>query len=57
MELIPFCPLMSVDKVRSILKNADMDLEGYEENGSLVILDSFRGYFGSGSNILPLIKV
>jgi hypothetical protein len=47
---------MSVNKVRSILKNADMDLEGYED-GSLVILDSFRGYFGSGSNILPLIKV
>ena len=34
-----------------------MDLEGYEKNGSLVILDSIRGYFGSDSDILLLIKV
>lgn len=58
MELILFLSTyQSVNQVRDILKNADMDLEGYEENGSLVILDSTRGYFGSESDILLLVKV
>jgi hypothetical protein len=56
MELFIFFHLRILLRVRSIL-NANVDLEGYEENGSLEILDSIRGYFGSDSDILLLIKV
>lgn len=58
MELILFLSTyQSVDKIRSILRDLDLDLEGYEKNGSLVILDSAKGYFGSNSDNLLLIKV
>jgi len=47
----------SVVKVRSLLRDVDLDVTKYEGNGSLVIFDSVRGYFGSDSDILALIKV
>jgi hypothetical protein len=58
MELILFLSTyQSVNQVRSILKDIGLDLAGYEQNGSLVILDSARGFFGADSEILLLIKV
>jgi hypothetical protein len=47
----------SVDSVRRFLRTIDLDVIGYEENGSLIILDSVRGYFGSESDVLSLVKV
>jgi hypothetical protein len=47
----------SVDSVRRTLRAADLDVTGYEEDGSLIIMDSVGGYFGSESDILTLIKV
>jgi len=43
--------------IRSLLREIDLDVARYEENGSLVILDSVRGYFGSDSDLLALIKI
>src|ERR1700757_461025 len=40
----------SVDSVRRTLRTMDLDVAKYEENGSLVIVDSVRGYFGSESD-------
>jgi hypothetical protein len=58
MELVLFLSTyQSVNQVRRILKDNDLDLAGYEQNGSLVILDSARGYFGSDSDTLVLIKI
>lgn len=47
----------NVMKVRSLLKDIDLDVAKYEGNGSLVILDSVTGYFGSDSDILALVKI
>ena len=47
----------SVTKVRGLLREIDLDVARCEGNGSLVILDSVRGYFGSDSDILALIKI
>lgn len=47
----------NVMKVRSLLRYIDLDAAKYEENGSLVILDSVIGYFGSDSDVLALIKI
>lgn len=47
----------NVDRVRRTLRDVDLDVARYEENGSLVILDSVRGYFGSDSDILSQIKI
>jgi len=57
-ELVLFLSTyQNVDQVRSILKNIDLDLTRYEQNGSLVILDSARRYFGSDADTLLLIKL
>jgi MEDS: MEthanogen/methylotroph, DcmR Sensory domain len=47
----------SVDSVRRTLRTMDLDVAKYEENGSLVIVDSVRGYFGSESDVLSFVKV
>lgn len=47
----------NVMKVRSLLRDIDLDVARYEENGSLVILDSVTGYFGSDSDVFALIKI
>jgi hypothetical protein len=47
----------NVMKVRNLLKDIYLDVAKYEGNGSLVILDSVTGYFGSDSDILALIKI
>lgn len=58
MELILFLSTyQSVNQIKSVLRDTDLDLAGYEENSSLVILDSVKGYFGSDSDILALVKV
>jgi hypothetical protein len=44
-------------KVRSLLRDVDLDVARYEGNGSMVIIDSVTGYFGSDSDILALIKI
>jgi DcmR-like sensory protein len=58
MEFILFLSTyQNVMKVRSLLRDIDLDVAKYEENGSLVILDSVTGYFGSDSDVLALIKI
>jgi hypothetical protein len=58
MELILFLSrYQSVNQIKSVHRDTDLDLAGYEENSSLVILDSVKGYFGSDSDILALVKV
>ncbi|HEY5630729.1 MAG TPA: MEDS domain-containing protein [Nitrososphaeraceae archaeon] len=47
----------NVTKVKDLLGGVDLDAAKYEENGSLVILDSVRGYFGSESDVLALMKI
>lgn len=47
----------NVTKVKNLLGDVDLNVAKYEENGSLVILDSVRGYFGSESDVLALIKI
>jgi hypothetical protein len=47
----------SVDSVRRTLRSIDLDVTRYEEDGSLVIVDSVRGYFGSESDVLSFVKV
>ncbi len=58
MELILFLSTyQSVNQVRSILRHDGLDLARCEENGSLVILDSARGYFGPESDILLFLRI
>ena len=47
----------NVDSVRRTLRAVDVDVIRCEQDGSLVILDSVRGYFGSESDVLSLVKV
>jgi hypothetical protein len=47
----------SVDSVRRTLRAADVDVTSFEENGSLVIVDSVIGYFGSQSDVQSFVKV
>lgn len=47
----------SVDSVRRTLRSIDLDVTRYEEEGSIVIVDSVRGYFGSESDVLSFVKV
>lgn len=58
MELILFLSTyQSVNRVGSVLGDTGLDLVKYEENGSLVILDSARGYFGPESDILLFLRI
>lgn len=47
----------SVNCVRRNLREVDLDVAKCEENGSLVIIDSVRGYFGSEADVLCLVKI
>jgi DcmR-like sensory protein len=47
----------SVNCVRRNLREVDLDVAKYEEDGSLVIIDSVRGYFGSEADVLCLVKI
>ena len=47
----------SVNCVRHNLRDVDLDVAKCEEDGSLVIIDSVRGYFGSEADVLCLIKI
>jgi DcmR-like sensory protein len=58
MELVLFLSTyQSVNQVRYILKDKGLDIAQYERNGSLVILDSARGYFGPESDILLFLRI
>jgi hypothetical protein len=47
----------SVNCVRHNLRDVDLDVANCEEDGSLVIIDSVRGYFGSEADVLCLVKI
>jgi DcmR-like sensory protein len=47
----------NVNCVRHNLREVDLDVAKYEEDGSLVIIDSVRGYFGSEVDVLCLVKI
>src|SRR5256885_5535370 len=47
----------NIEHVRHILRDADVAAARYEGNGSLVIVDSVKGYFGSETDVLCLIKI
>ena len=47
----------NVHSVRDTLRDVDVDVTKFEQNGSLVILDSVRSYFGSEFDILSTIKI
>ena len=47
----------NVNCVRHNLRDVDLDVAKCEEDGSLVIIDSVRGYFGSESDVLCLVKI
>jgi MEDS: MEthanogen/methylotroph, DcmR Sensory domain len=47
----------SVNCVRRNLRDVDLDVAKCEEDGSLVIIDSVRGYFGSEVDVLCLVKI
>ncbi|MGC1928558.1 MAG: MEDS domain-containing protein [Candidatus Nitrosopolaris sp.] len=47
----------SVNCVRRNLRGVDLDVAKCEEDGSLVIIDSVRGYFGSEVDVLCLVKI
>jgi hypothetical protein len=47
----------SVNCVRHNLRDVDLDVAKCEEDGSLVIIDSVRGYFGSEADVLCLVKI
>jgi len=45
------------NNVRDVLRDADVEVARYEGDGSLVIVDSVKGYFGSETDLLCLIKI
>ena len=47
----------SVNCVRHKLRDVGLDVAKCEEDGSLVIIDSVRGYFGSEADVLCLVKI
>lgn len=58
MELILFLSsYQSVNQVRSILRHNGLNLARYEGNGSIIILDTARGYFGPESDILLFLRI
>jgi hypothetical protein len=46
-----------IDHVRDVLRDADIEVARFEGDGSLVIVDSVKGYFGSEADVLCLIKI
>jgi hypothetical protein len=47
----------SVNCVRRNLRDVNLDVAKCEEDGSLVIIDYVRGYFGSEVDVLRLVKI
>lgn len=47
----------NVNCVRRNLRDVNLDVAKCEEDGSLVIIDSVRGYFGSEMDVLSLVKI
>lgn len=47
----------NIEYVRSILRDVDIEVARYEGDGSLVIVDSVKGYFGSETDVLCLVKI
>jgi hypothetical protein len=47
----------NVNCVRHNLRDVNLDVAKCEEDGSLVIIDSVRGYFGSEVDVLCLVKI
>ena len=47
----------TVNCVRRNLREVDLDIAKCEDDGSLVIIDSVRGYFGSELDVLCLVKI
>lgn len=47
----------NIHSVRDTLRDVDVDVTKFEQNGSLVILDSVRSYFGSEFDTLSTIKI
>jgi hypothetical protein len=47
----------NVHSFRNTLVDIDVDVNKFERDGSLVILDSVRSYFGSEFDILSTIKI
>jgi hypothetical protein len=47
----------NIDRIRDMLRAADVEVARYEGDGSLVIVDCVKGYFGSESDVLCLIKI
>jgi hypothetical protein len=57
-EIIVLLPTYeNVDSVRHTLTDIDVDVSKFEEDGSLVILDSVKGYFGSNYDISATIEM
>jgi MEDS: MEthanogen/methylotroph, DcmR Sensory domain len=57
-EIIHFLSTyQTIDNVRDLLRDADVEVARYEGDGSLVIVDCVKGYFGSETDVLCLIKI
>ena len=55
--ILPF--FETVETVRKILSeedNTNIDVRKYEKEGSLIIIDSLKGYFGNPKGIMPFVK-
>ena len=55
--ILPF--FETVETVRKTLSdedNTNIDVRKYEKEGSLIIIDSLKGYFGNPKGIMPFVK-
>ena len=56
-EIVVILPTYeNISSVRRTLTDNRLDVSRFEKDGSLVILDSVKGYFGSNSNILSIYE-
>jgi hypothetical protein len=56
-EIIVHLPTYEIiPSVRHVLTNTGLDVNRYEDDESLVIIDSVKGYFGSNPDILSIIE-
>jgi len=56
-EIILFLSTYQNVNCVSNLRDVDLDVAKCEEDCSLVIIDSVRGYFGSEADVLCLVKI
>jgi hypothetical protein len=57
-EIIVLLPTYeNIDPVRRTLTDINIDVNKFEEDGSLAIVDSVKGYFGSNPDILTTIEM